>query len=139
MSRRIHIDDSELEHLALDLSGAPMRIQFGASKVVRRGAKIIDGVMRKDATGHQGNWFGKPGTSYRTPLAQHVSHEMLTPLMAEIGIEPKGAGSLAHIIVYGSVNNAPVYDHTAGPRRAMPAIERMFGDEAEDSVLGNER
>lgn len=133
---RIHIDDSELDRLAIDLSGAPLRVQFNASSAVRRSAAIVDEGMVQDARGHQGNWFGIPGTSYDTPLEKHVSHELLAPLEAEIGIEQKGAGKLAHIIVFGSVNNAPVYDHTAALRRSIPAIADMLADAAEESVFG---
>lgn len=134
---RLEIDDSELRQLQLDLSKAPLRVQFNASSAVRRAASIVDAQMVIDATGHQGNWFGIPGTSYDTPLEKHVSHEMLGPLEAEIGIEKKGAGKLAHIIVYGSVNNGPVYDHTAALRRSQPAIDDMLADAAEESVFGH--
>lgn len=133
---RIHIDDSELKRLQIDLAGAPFRVQTNASSGVRRSAALVDKGMVRDATGHKGNWFGIPGTSYNTPLEKHVSHEMLAPLEAEIGIETKGAGKLAHIIVFGSVNNAPVYDHTAALRRSIPAIENILADAAEESVLG---
>ena len=61
---------------------------------------------------------------------------MIGPLAAEIGIEKKGAGKLAHIIVFGSANNAPVYDHTAALRRSIPAIEKVLADAAEGSVFG---
>ena len=64
---------------------------------------------------------------------------MLSPLMVEVGLGPDGnQGSLAHIIVYGSVNNGPVYDHMSGPRRAMPRIVRAMGAMAEDAVLGGD-
>lgn len=133
---RIHIDSSELDRLRIDLAGAPFRVQTNASSGVRRSAALVDEGMTLDAAGHQGNWFGIPGTQYDTPLEKHVSHEMLTPLSAEIGIEAKGAGKLAHIIVFGSVNNGPVYDHTAAMRRSMPAIENILADAAEESVFG---
>lgn len=132
----VHIDDSELRTLEIDLRGAPLRVQFGASREVLAGARAIDRQMRIDASGHQGNYFGIPGTSFDTPLEDHVTHEMLDRYTAEIGIEYKGAGKLAHIIVYGSVNNGPVYDHMAGPRRALPGIADDLADMAEDSVLG---
>lgn len=133
----LHIDDSELRNLELDLSRAPLRAQANASSAVRRGAQLVDAEMVIDATGHMGNYFGIPGTEYATPLEKHVSHEMLAPLWAEIGIESKGAGKLAHIIVYGSVNNAPVYDHTAALRRSTPAIEGFVADAGEESVFGH--
>lgn len=133
---RVHIDDSELRNLQVDISGAPIRAQLGASKVVRRGAKIIDKGMTDDAKNHTGNYFGIVGTEFDTKLNKHVSHEMIDPLEAEIGIEQKGSGRLAHIIVFGSVNNAPVYDHTAALRRNTPAILQMFADELETAALG---
>jgi hypothetical protein len=92
--------------------------------------------MKDDASGHMGNWFGIPGTSYVTPLPQHVSHQMHGRWAVEAGIEPKGAGKLQNIIVFGSVNNAPVYDHTAAGRRTLPFATRWLRDAAEESVLG---
>lgn len=139
MSRRNYLDDDELRNLEIDLEGAPYRIQRNGPTTLRKAARLVDAGMRVDAAGHQGNWFGRPGTSYETPLPEHVSHELITPWEAEIGIESKGAGKLAHIIVYGSVNNPPVYDHTAALRRARPEIEKMFADTTEESVLGGEK
>lgn len=126
MAGGIHMDDSELRNLGLDLSRARKRVQFNASKAVRRGAAIVDAEMVVDASGHR----------RLKHLPSTVSHEMLAPLEAEIGLEYKGQGKLAHIIVYGSVNNGPVYDHTAGLRRAAPAIDKILADAAEESVFG---
>ena len=137
-SMRWHIDGSELERLVVDMDGAPGRIQRNARKAVAKGARIIDRAMTEDATGHLGNLWGKPGTSYPTPLERHVSHEMIGPLSAEIGIEYKGAGKLAHILAYGSVNNAPAYDPMSGPRRVMPLVLEAMADAAEESVFGDD-
>lgn len=134
---RIYIDDSELDQLEIDLSRAPGRLQRKAPQAMR--TKIgprLSKEMKADAAGHEGNWFGKPGTSYVTPLPKHVSHEMVGPLELEAGIEKVGAGKLAHIIVFGSVNNAPVYDHTAALRRTTPYAVNVLADVAEDAVLG---
>lgn len=136
---RLHIDDSELDRLEMDLAGAPLRVQFGAQKALMSGARLVDREMAEIVDGHRGNWFGKPGTSYPTPIGQHVSHEMVGDLEAEIGVEKKGAGKLAHILAYGSVNNGPVFDHTQALTRAMPRIAEQFGEMAEDAVLGGER
>lgn len=130
-------DLSELRELEADLGRAPARMTFAASRVIRTGARLIERGMTEDARGHMGNWFGIPGTEYSTPLEQHVSSEMLDPLWAEIGIEYEGAGKIAHIIVHGSANNAPVYDHTAPLRRNAPLIERLLAGAAEKSVLGD--
>lgn len=125
----VHVDDSELRNLYVDLRGAPMRVQFAAGKAIRRGAIVMDEAMRDDANGHR----------YLPHLHRAVSHEMIGPLSAEIGLSPGGQGSLAHIIVYGSVNNAPVYDHTSGPRRRLPIVADWMGDAGEESVLGGEK
>lgn len=134
---RVRHEADELRELALDLSRAPFRVQRAAAKTMQsRVGPLVAREMRRDAEGHQGNYFGRPGTEFVTPLDQHVSHEMLDPYTVEVGIESKGAGKLAHIIVYGSVNNGPVYDHMAGPRRALPRVWEMLAQVGEDSVLG---
>lgn len=134
---RISIDDRELRQLEVDISGAPARVRRNAQQGTVKAARRIDREMTVDATGHKGNYFGKPGTSYRlTGLPRKVTHQLITPLEAEIGIEKGGQGSLAHIIVHGSVNNSPAYDYLAGPTRAMPEVEKIYADLAEDSVLG---
>jgi hypothetical protein len=123
---RIYWDDHELRNLEHDLSGAPGRMQRNAVKVLARGGRLINREMKKDARGHR-----------RLPhLPDAVSNEFTGLLEQEIGLSPGGQGSLAHIIAYGSVNNAPVYDHTAGLRRAEPRIVEWFADAAEESVLG---
>jgi hypothetical protein len=137
--RLLEIDDRELVQLEIDLRGAPTRMQFGVTRILKtRGGPILADAMRADARGHRGNYFGKPGTEFVTPLDKHVSYEMIDDNTVEAGIEYSGAGKLAHIIVYGSANNAPVYDKMAGPRRVLPRIVRLFEDVAEDSVLGDE-
>lgn len=137
---RMHMDDSELRTLQVDISGAPKRLQFKARGTLRRRVgPILERAMKKDAAGHMGNWFGRPGTEYVTPLPPHVSNEMVGPWTVEAGIESKGAGKLAHIIAYGSVNNAPAYDPMSGPRRALPQIEHLLANDVEDAVLGGEK
>lgn len=135
-SVRVHIYANEVDKLYVDLTRAPLRVQFKAAAAMRRSAAIVDVGMTTDAKGHKGNWFGKPGTSFNTPLQKHVSHEMIGPLTAEIGIEYVGAGQLGHIIALGSINNAPAYDHTAALRRSMSAVEKLLADAGEESVFG---
>lgn len=137
---RLKWDSPELINLEVDLKGAPLRIQTRArARLAGPVGATIAREMRVDAKGHQGNWFGKPGTEYNTPLERHVSHEMVGMFEVEAGIENKGAGKLGHIIAYGSVNNGPAYDPMAGPRRALPRVERSLADMAEDAILGDER
>ena len=127
-----HIQDDELRKLSIDISEAPARMQFASRRLLEtRVGPIVADAMRAEARGHR----------YLPKLPDAVSFEMVTKDRLEVGLEAAGRrhqGSLAHIIVYGSVNNAPVYDHMAGPRRVLPRVERMFGDVAEDSVLGDD-
>ena len=128
---RIHLDDSELRNLEVDLRGAPYRLQRNALHATRKGARLIEKAMKVDAAGHR----------YLRHLPRAVSYDVYTPYDAEIGLGPKRGtqGSLAHIIAYGSVNNAPVYDHTAGPRRVEPQVVEHYADAAEESVLGGDK
>jgi hypothetical protein len=98
----------------------------------------VEEQMRIDAAGHEGNYFGIPGTEYVTPTPP-VSHELITADTVEVGIENRGSGKLFHIIANGSVNNEPAYDAFAGPRRALPAAEREMVDMGEASVFGVRR
>lgn len=131
MARRnaMHIEADELRELELDLRGAPVRMQRAATRILAtRGGPMLARAMETDAKGHR----------YLPKLPDAVTHEMLDPLTVEAGLEPAGKrnqGSIAHIIVYGSVNNGPVYDHMTGPRRVLPRIRRMFEDEIEDTTL----
>ncbi len=127
MAGFIEIDDTELRRLEVDISGAPGRMQRNASQATIKAARRVNREMVVDATGHR----------YLGNLPKSVSYQLITPLLAEIGLGPNSdQGSLAHIIAHGSVNNAPVYDYLAGPTRAMPHVEKVYADAAEESVLG---
>ncbi len=140
MTRGAHFDTTELKHLEFDLKQAPRRVRNPEG--VRKAARLIEREMRIDATGHHGNWFGKPGTSYVIPTPI-VSHDLTGPLSAEIGIESghkkgtRGAsGGIFHLLAYGGPRNEPAYDPGAGPRRAMGRVLNSSADHAEESVLG---
>jgi hypothetical protein len=124
----VHVDDHELEQLEVDLRQAPTRVQLGSKKTLRRGAELVDKAMVHDARGHR----------YLPRFPRNISHGMVGDLEAEIGFDrSKGLqGSLVWIILHGSINNAPVWDYTAGLRRSTPEILEMFGQTAEDATLG---
>lgn len=126
----IHLDDTELRNLEVDLTGAPGRVQRNARHTLVKGAQKVETGMKVDASGHR----------RLKHLPKSVSRELLDPWTAEIGMAPKRGtqGSLAHIAAYGSVNNAPVFDHTASLRRETPGIVQDFADAAERSVLGGD-
>lgn len=126
----IHIYDEGLDELEVDLTGAPGRVQRGATRVlsgpVRR--RLVRG-MKADASGHR-----------QLPhFADAIGSDMISPLELEVGFNKEGQGHLANIIVFGSVNNGPVYDFAAAPRAAIPHMLNDFADMAEDSVFGQER
>lgn len=131
------IDDSELATLEIDLAGAPGRVQRRAPEVLRGPVgRELDRLMTVAATGHIGNYFGNPGTEYVTPTPP-ISHEMIDTWTLEAGVEKRGSGKLWHIIVFGSVNNAPVYDHTDALRYVLPYACEQLAGAAEESVLGD--
>jgi hypothetical protein len=138
-SRGVNFDTHELRTLEFDMDGAPARIRNPAGVI--RGARIIEREMWVDAQGHVGSYF-TPLKRHKRPMRPKVSHDLIGPLTAEIGIEkgPKGSpeadGNVFHLLAYGSVNNAAVYDPGAGPRRAMPRVLNILADQTEESVLG---
>jgi len=126
----VHIDTTEVKHLAIDLSRAPHRIRREAPNVMKRGALEVKRNMMDDFSGHR----------YAGAVPYSLEFERLDALglAYEIG-ELDSAGpqwGLAGILAYGTSNNAPVVDHTAGLRREVPAIERHLESAGEDSVLG---
>lgn len=128
----VEISSPDLRTLEVDLSGAPFRSQWNLKENIKRGARLVSNGMRADAAGHRYLKHLPTAVSWETKEAGYA---------AEIGLGPKKGtqGSLAHIIVYGSVNNFPVYDHTSALRRNTSAIERIFAEGAEDAVLGGDR
>lgn len=127
----LHFDTTELRKLAVDLSLAPGRIQRRAPKAMLQGARGIRRAMRKDASGHR----------YLHEFAQEVNLTRLdgAGLAYEIGFDKSGQGKLANIIVFGSINNASVYDFDSAWRREMPALLQRLAGAGEESVLGGPR
>lgn len=126
---RVHWDTDQADRLSIDLRKAPGRMQRSAPKVFNVAANKIKRGMKLVASGHD----------YLPSLDQHVSYTRLDPLVFEIGFDKVGQGNLANIAAFGSVNNAPVMDHTAPLRAELPSLIRYLGDEGEDAVLGGDR
>lgn len=125
---RAEVDASELRELELDLAGAPARVQWGATKTLDSSRRLVQRRMARQARGHR-----------QLPYLQNaVTSEMVTPMLAEVGYETTEGtqGRLAHILLYGSVNNAPIYDFRMPLWRSMEEIVDKFGDMAEDAVFG---
>lgn len=119
-------DTSEVERLAADLSRAPSRIQRRAQHEFAASADRVKFAMKRLASGHR----------YLDELPDAVGSSRLGPLSWEVGFDKVGQGKLANIIVYGSVNNAPVFNHTDALRGELPRLERHLADAGEDSMLG---
>ncbi len=125
-----HIDASEVDQLAVDISKAPKRLQLGARRTMKRGAVNIKRYMQDELSGHR--YAG--GVPASVEFQQRDAHG----LRYEIG-ELDSAGpqwGLAGILVYGTSNNAPVADHRKALTRETPALLTYLGADAEDAVLG---
>lgn len=126
---RVRFDTSDVKSLNADLSRAPARVQRAARGVLRDGARSVARHLRRDASGHR----------HLAELPGSVSSGQVGPLNWEIGFDKGGQGSLAHIIVYGSVNNAPVFSNTSSLHKALPGVERDFAEAGDRSVFGGAR
>jgi hypothetical protein len=129
------IDDSEVRTLARDLSGAPARIQFDARGVINKGRKMTELAMKDVAREAR-----RSARTHIPHIANSVTSEMESPWQAVIGFSPRRGtqGFVPHILAYGSVNNAPVMDHTQALRRTTPLILRMLGEAGEDDVIAGQ-
>lgn len=124
-----HIDASEVTRLAVDLSGAPGRLQRRAPRTMKRSALEIKRRMMQDFSGHR--------QARGTELSLEMQQLDGLGLTWEIG-ELDSAGyrwGLAAILAFGTSNNAPVVDHAAALWREMPTMITHLGGDAEDSVL----
>ncbi len=124
----IHFDTSEINQLAVDFSRAPGRMQRAAPKVMHKTAFDIKTRMRRDATGHR----------YLPKFAREVNYERIDTLGLhyEIGFDKAGQGKLANIIVFGSINNAPVYDFYGALYAETRTLASKLADAGHDSALG---
>lgn len=123
----IHIYDEGFGELEADLAGAPGRVQRGATRVLSGPVRRrLERIQKEDATGHR----------QLKHLPDAIGSDMIGPLELEVGFDKEGQGELANIIVFGSVNNSPVYDFRARQHAAIPAILDDFADMAEDAVFG---
>jgi hypothetical protein len=111
------IDTSELDALARDLATAPARIIPALVPVAHRAGSNIKRAMRKDAEGHR----HLPG------LPRFVEYDVevdATSVTVDVGFRKEGAGNLANVAAFGTVNNAPVMDITRGLRDEVPNFMR---------------
>lgn len=127
----VRFDTSEVDRLAADLTQAPRRLQFKARGVMKKGALEILRGMRRDFSGH----------SHAPHVPRSLEMEPRGAFGWEIGELDSAGGQwgIAHILAYGTSNNAPVVDHRAALRKEIPEIMRHLSEAAEESVLGDGR
>lgn len=124
----VHIDTSQVDELAIDLSRAPERMKRAAGKTMKRSALEIKRKMRQDFSGHH----------FAPRVPSSLEFQSLGGLRYEIG-ELDSAGpqwGLAAILAFGTANNAPVLDFTAALRREAPVMIQHLLDGGADSVFG---
>ncbi|HET7386565.1 MAG TPA: hypothetical protein VFJ19_07890 [Nocardioidaceae bacterium] len=124
----VHIDASQVDELAVDLSRAPERMKRTAARTMKRSALEIKNKMREDFSGHD----------YAPSVPRSLEFRSLGGLAYEIG-ELDSAGpqwGLAAILAFGTSNNAPVVDKNAALRRETPIMVQHLLDGGADSVFG---
>lgn len=110
-------DTSELNRLAFDLATAPARVIPALVPVAHRAGGNVKRSMRKDASGHR----------HLPNLPAFVNYDVdvsATSITVDVGFRKEGAGNLANVAAYGTVNNAPVMDVTRGLRAEVPNFLR---------------
>jgi hypothetical protein len=129
---RTSIDTRELRQLSVDLKRAPGRIQRQAPETMQKARVKLERSMKREASGHR----------YLPHLSSAISSEPRDSLglSFEVGFEDaRLQASIAHIIVFGSINNAPVYTFHGPLERMTPGLVERLGGDAEASVLGTDR
>ena len=122
------IDAHEVKELAVSLADAPARLRGRIDDAFADEARALEREMKADATGHR----------YLPKFARELTTDKVGALGYDIGFEKRGQGNLANIIVFGSINNGPVYEFY-GPllRRAEPFVERLSDMVVRDIFWGD--
>lgn len=112
------LEHTELDRLAGDLTVAPARVVDALIPTANKAGVNIKRRMGRDASGH----------AHLPGLASKVAYEVtrhLSSVEVEVGFRDEGQGELANIAAFGSVNNAPVMDITAGLTEELPKVTRF--------------
>lgn len=119
------IDSSEVNSLTISLEHAPKRVVDNVGQVFANEADALNRDMRRDASGHR----------YLPKFARTITAQKVSELHHVIGFNKVGQGQLANIIMFGSVNNAPVYNFYGPLIRRTPAFLEHLGRVSEDSIF----
>lgn len=111
-------DHTELDALARDLIAAPARVIPAILPTANRAGLNMKRRMVSDSSGHP----------VLGGLPSKVEYEVTTPTPSsveiEVGFRDEGQGELANFAAFGSVNNAPIMDITAGLTDELPTFVR---------------
>jgi hypothetical protein len=127
----VHFDTSQVDRLAVDMTEAPKRLQLRARKTMKRSALEIKRHMMEEFSGHRYARGVPASLEFRQLDGEGFAYE--------IG-ELDSAGpqwGIAAILAFGTSNNAPVVDHTAGLWREAPIMASHLGADAESAVFGD--
>lgn len=130
----MRVDASEVHELAYDLARAPARLKDELDEVFRNEASALQRDMKRDAQNHR--YLPDTTKSGGLGFARTMTAEKVGSLHHIVGFNKTGAGNLAHIIVFGSVNNAPVYNFYGPLTRRTPFFVEHLARIAEASVFG---
>ena len=114
----MRIDSSEVGELVTDFITAPSRIEGELEDVWRNEAMALHGDMRRDAENHR--YLPSRTRSGGKGFAPSLGREKRGELDYVVGFHKSGQGNLANIIVFGSINNAPVYNFYGPLTRRTP-------------------
>ena len=123
--RRIYIDASEVNALSVGLAQAPQRMKDAAKDAFASEADGLHSAMRRGAINHR----------YLPKFARELVKDKVTDLHYEVGFRRRNQGLLANIIVFGSVNNDPVYDFYGPLRHRTPYFLNHLGRVMEEAVF----
>lgn len=127
----ISVDASEVHTLTLNLERAPERLKGNLDEVFKNEASALQRDMKRDAQNHR----YLPDNAKGGGFARQMTAQKVGPLEHIIGFNKRGAGKLANIIVFGSVNNAPVYNFYGPLMRRTPFFVEHIARIAEDSIF----
>lgn len=121
----MHVDATEVHELTHSLERAPSRLKDELDEVFSNEASALQRDMKRDAMNHR----------YLPKFAQHMTAQKVGSLHHIIGFNKAGQGDLANIIVFGSVNNAPVYDFYGPLTRRTPYFVEHIARIAEAAIF----
>lgn len=122
------LEHRQLDSLARDLALVTAKVIPALLPTANRAGLNIKRRMGRDASGH----------AHLPGLASKVEYDVTprpTSVEIEVGFRDEGQGELANIAAFGSVNNPPVMDITAGLDEEASVLARHAAVAAVKALL----